>query len=237
VSAVGHRTTSLAGGIGRSLRNAIGDVAFGMEDGAVSTAGLVFGVAAATSDGRFVLLAGSAGALAGAVSMMVGTYFNAQSGRDRLRAMRSDAAASIAADPAHYRERAEGRLVGVGFTDTEAATFAQVLSRNQAAMLDWVAAFDLKLPRGDADPPFARALWMFVADLFAASTPVIPFALLPISTARIVSLAITALLLVCLGAARARVARRRFIAVSAQTLGMAGAAALAGVAVARIVMP
>jgi VIT1/CCC1 family predicted Fe2+/Mn2+ transporter len=151
--------------------------------------------------------------------------------------MRSDAAASIAADPAHYRERAEGRLVGVGFTDTEAATFAQVLSRNQAAMLDWVAAFDLKLPRGDADPPFARALWMFVADLFAASTPVIPFALLPISTARIVSLAITALLLVCLGAARARVARRRFIAVSAQTLGMAGAAALAGVAVARIVMP
>ena len=44
-----------------------------MEDGAVSVAGLVFGVAASTSDSRIVLLAGGSGAIAGAVSMMAGT--------------------------------------------------------------------------------------------------------------------------------------------------------------------
>jgi len=57
-----------------SLAAAIGDVAFGMEDGAVSIAGLVFGVAASTNDRSIVILAGAAGAVAGAVSMMAGTY-------------------------------------------------------------------------------------------------------------------------------------------------------------------
>jgi VIT1/CCC1 family predicted Fe2+/Mn2+ transporter len=40
------------------LKASIGDVAFGMEDGVVSIAGLVFGVAASTSDTHVVLLAG-----------------------------------------------------------------------------------------------------------------------------------------------------------------------------------
>ena len=44
-----------------SLNAAIGDVAFGMEDGAVSIAGLVFGVAASTNDRSIVLLVQEAG--------------------------------------------------------------------------------------------------------------------------------------------------------------------------------
>jgi len=56
-----------------SLLSSIGDIAFGMEDGAVSVAGLVFGVAASTNDAQIVQLAGAAGAIAGAVSMMAGT--------------------------------------------------------------------------------------------------------------------------------------------------------------------
>jgi len=43
---------------------------------------------------------------------------------------------------------------------------------------------------------------MFIADLFAAFVPVIPFALLAISDARLVSVLVTALLLVTLGIGR-----------------------------------
>ena len=66
-----------------SLVSSIGDVAFGMEDGAVSVAGLVFGVAASTNDSQIVVLAGATGAIAGAVSMMAGTYLDVHSERSR----------------------------------------------------------------------------------------------------------------------------------------------------------
>ncbi len=53
----------------------------------VSVAGLVFGVAASTSDSQIVLLAGATGAVAGAVSMMAGTYLDVHSERSRAAAL------------------------------------------------------------------------------------------------------------------------------------------------------
>ena len=49
----------LLGRFRASLAAFIGDVAFGMEDGAVSIAGLVLGVAASTQDSWIVALAGA----------------------------------------------------------------------------------------------------------------------------------------------------------------------------------
>ena len=51
--------------------------------------------------------------------------------------------------------------------------------------------------------PLVQSLWMFVSDLFAAAVPVIPFAFLALGPARTVSVVITGLLLVLLGAGRA----------------------------------
>src|SRR5665647_1477176 len=92
-----------------SLSAAIGDVAFGMEDGAVSIAGLVFGVAASTNDRSIVLLAGAAGAVAGAVSMMAGTYLDVQSERHRADALVEAARGRIALDPGATSEQVTRR--------------------------------------------------------------------------------------------------------------------------------
>src|SRR5450759_3560161 len=98
-----------------SLHAAIGDVAFGMEDGAVSIAGLVFGVAASTNDRSIVLLAGAAGAVAGAVSMMAGTYLDVESDSHRADALVEVARSRIADDPAAYSNRVTHRLLADGF--------------------------------------------------------------------------------------------------------------------------
>jgi predicted membrane protein (TIGR00267 family) len=76
---------------------------------------------------------------------------------------------------------------------------------------------------------------MFVADIFAAATPVLPFVFFPIATARMVSLSITALLLVLLGIGRGLIARRPVLQTAAETLGVATAAAVAGVLIGRLV--
>ncbi len=212
-----------------SLVNSIGDVTFGMEDGAVSVAGLVFGVAASTNDSQIVLLAGASGAIAGAVSMMAGTYLDVHSERSRAAGLVQQARTSIAADPAAARVRVARQLRAAGFTDTEAQGVTAAFERNPEALLDYVAAFELGVPRAAGASPWTHAAWMFVADLFAASIPVLPFALYPIETARLVSLVITGALMAALGIARGRIGHEPIWRTALQTMGIAGAAALAGV--------
>jgi VIT1/CCC1 family predicted Fe2+/Mn2+ transporter len=59
----------------------------GANDGIVSTAGLVIGVAAATTDRGAILTAGLAGLAAGAMSMAVGEYVSVSTQRDSERAL------------------------------------------------------------------------------------------------------------------------------------------------------
>ncbi|MGK2887833.1 MAG: VIT1/CCC1 transporter family protein [Rhodococcus sp. (in: high G+C Gram-positive bacteria)] len=59
----------------------------GANDGIVSTAGLVVGVAAATTDRGPVFAAGVAGLIAGAVSMALGEYVSVSSQRDAERSL------------------------------------------------------------------------------------------------------------------------------------------------------
>ena len=76
---------------------------------------------------------------------------------------------------------------------------------------------------------------MFISDLFAASVPVIPFAYLPLGTARIVSLIVTAILLLLLGVGRGIVGHRNVVLTALETLGIATAAAVAGFLIGKLV--
>jgi len=219
-----------------SLKASIGDVAFGMEDGAVSIAGLVFGVAASTNDTHVVLLAGATGAAAGAVSMMAGTYLDVTSIRDRNGALRADVRRRIVHDPGPLARRAGERLRRAGFTDDEALATAAALAAHPDALLDHVAAFELGATGTAEGSPWSHAAWMFVADLVAAATPVIPFALYEMDVARIASLLTTTILLVGLGVGRARIIHRPVLATTVQTLAIAAIAAAAGILIGRLVV-
>jgi VIT1/CCC1 family predicted Fe2+/Mn2+ transporter len=59
----------------------------GANDGIVSIAALVVGVAAATSDIRAILIAGVAGIVAGSISMAAGEYVSVSSQRDSEKAL------------------------------------------------------------------------------------------------------------------------------------------------------
>ena len=219
----------------RSLLDSIGDVAFGMEDGAVSIAGLVFGVAMSTDNASFVLLAGASGAVAGAVSMMAGTYLDVHSERSVANAQLDRLRARIEADPDGERRRVMEQLRQSGFTTDEAAVMDAAFARNPRALLDHIAAYEIGVPRTVGASPRAHATWMFLADLLAAGVPVLPFALFPIETARVVSLVITGMLMAVLGIARGLIGHEPVWKTTLQTMAIAGAAAIAGVAIGRIV--
>ncbi|MBP9852471.1 MAG: vacuolar iron transporter family protein [Patescibacteria group bacterium] len=68
------------------MLNKLRAAVLGANDGIVSTASLIFGVAGATNDSKVILIAGLAGLFAGAFSMGVGEYVSVSTQRDTERA-------------------------------------------------------------------------------------------------------------------------------------------------------
>jgi len=212
-----------------SLKASIGDVVFGMEDGTVSIFGLVFGVAISTDDPKTVLIAGASGAAAAAVSMMAGAYLDAESVRDARR-VRRDAPIDAAAEQADLKAVASALARG-GMAPADVRQVTDVLARAPRAVTDLPGEL---AEADDGAGPIAHASWMFVSDLFAGFTPVLPFALLPMHSARVVSLIVTSVLLVALGVGRGLVAKRSVARATLETFVVAAAAAAAGVAMGRL---
>jgi len=167
--------------------------------------------------------------------MMAGTYLDLQSERHRGDALVEVARGRIALDPDAYSDRVARRLLAAGFSDEEVALVARAFARNPEALLDHVVAFEIGVVRRPSGSLWNHALWMFVADLLAAGVPVVPFALFDIGTARIVSLVVTGALMAILGVARGMIGHVNVWWTAVQTMAIAGAAALAGVVIGRLV--
>lgn len=218
-----------------SFMNSAGSIVFGMEDGTVSIFGLVFGVAVAAPDSRAVLLAGSTGAISAAVSMMAGTFLDVETANDQAASRMAEERVRYAADPQKANQDIHRRLILAGLTDKEAATFTGIMGRHPDTRLTIAAAVGLGEGEATRQNPYVQSAWMFITDLFAAAVPVVPFALLGLTAARLVSLTMTSLLLVLLGIGRAEVGRRRILPTIAQTVGIATAAAVTGLAVGKLI--
>lgn len=101
----GHRTQRIGW-----LRAAV----LGANDGIVSTASLVVGVAAAQVTHGDLLTAGIAGLVAGAMSMAAGEYVSVSSQTDTEKADLARERLELAADPAHEHEELAGIYVRRG---------------------------------------------------------------------------------------------------------------------------
>jgi vacuolar iron transporter family protein len=139
----------------RSFQNSAGTIVFGMEDGTVSIFGLIFGVAATTSNPKTVLIAGASGAVAAAVSMMAGAYLDIETTRDKAKAARlsapsgTEAAASL-----------PPRLAKAGLSPQQADALTVAVKNNPAAVGGLLLALD-----GAADTPLnpvEQAMWMLL---------------------------------------------------------------------------
>ncbi|MCX6874709.1 MAG: VIT family protein [Verrucomicrobia bacterium] len=101
----------------------------GANDGIVSTASLIVGVAAADSGRSGVLVAGVAGLVAGAMSMAAGEYVSVSSQADTERADLEREREELATDPEHEHAELAAIYVGRGL---DAALAAQVASQLMA---------------------------------------------------------------------------------------------------------
>jgi VIT1/CCC1 family predicted Fe2+/Mn2+ transporter len=104
----------------------------GANDGIVSTASLVVGVAAAGAGSRSILVAGVAGLVAGAMSMAAGEYVSVSSQADTQDADLARERRELAADPEHEHEELAAIYVQRGLEPALAADVAAQLMKHDA---------------------------------------------------------------------------------------------------------
>ncbi len=122
-----HRETHLVRRIGW-LRAAV----LGANDGIISTASLVAGVAAASTGPSEVLVAGAAGLLAGAMSMAAGEYVSVSSQADTENADLARETAELAEQPAAELDELTQIYVGRGVAPELARQVAIQLTAKDA---------------------------------------------------------------------------------------------------------
>lgn len=148
----------------------------GANDGIVSTAGMVAGVAGATVDHRVLLLSGAASVVAGAISMAVGEYVSVSSQRDSQRAELEHERRQLAANPEYGLRQLTGLIQAQGIDATLARQAAEQLTDRDALTAHARLELDID-PRALANPWNAAFASMFA---FAAGG-IIPFAAIVLS--------------------------------------------------------
>ena len=174
----------------------------GANDGIVSTASLIVGVAAAEASRSNVLVAGIAGLVAGAMSMAAGEYVSVSSQADTENADLARERSELATDPAFELDELQEIYVGRGLERALARQVAEQLTAHDALAAH--ARDELGISAVHAARPVQAALASAGTFAIGAALPLIVAAVAP--TPRIIVLvASTSLLfLALLGAVAAR---------------------------------
>ncbi len=217
---IGKRHQS--GAAGNALRAGV----FGVNDGLVSNAALIYGVAGAAPDTAVIVLAGVAGLLAGAFSMAAGEYVSVRAQREMFEYQIGLERDELEQYP--DEEAAELALIyaAKGMDPAEARRLADTLMQDPERALDTLAREELGLDPAELASPWIAALSSFSAFTAGAALPLAPF-LLGAGRPLPASIALTALGLFAVGASMSLFTGRRALFSGLRMLAIGGAAGLA----------
>ena len=175
-----HRHRGVGGG--GNLRAAV----FGVNDGLISNASLIMGIAGATAEGQIIVLTGVAGLIAGAFSMAAGEYVSVRSQREMYEYQIGLEREELE----HYPEAEAEELALIyearGHAREEAASMARNLIADPGKALVTLAREELGLNPEELGSPWGAALFSFFSFAAGAAIPLAPF-LIAAGTAGLIS--------------------------------------------------
>ncbi len=168
ISQVGQRHRGVSGG---NLRATV----FGINDGLVSNAALVMGIAGAGSSPGTVLVTGVAGLLAGALSMAAGEYVSVRSQRDMYEYQIALEKEELEEYPEEEAEELALIYAARGMDIDKAREMTRSLVTRPEQALDVLAREELGLNPDDLGSPWGAAISSFLAFSVGAVLPLLPF--------------------------------------------------------------
>ncbi len=189
----------------------------GANDGIISVASLIIGVAAATPEAGPVLVAGVAALMAGAMSMAAGEYISVSSQADSEKADIAREQEALTATPADEEAELAALYRGRGLSEATAAAVARELTA-----LDPLAAHvrdELGLSEHLAAQPLEAALASGVTFSAAAAVPLVAAWLAPAGAIMVTVVAVSVLALAVLGALGAKAGAAPLVPATLRVVG------------------
>jgi vacuolar iron transporter family protein len=217
---VEHRHRGLGGG--GNLRAAV----FGINDGLVSNASLIFGVAGASADATVVLLTGVAGLTAGAFAMATGEFVSVRSQRELFEYQ-----IGLERDELKEYPDAEAQELALiykakGLSGGEAQRVAKKLVSDPEHALDTLAREELGLNPDELGSPWGAAVSSLLSFALGAAIPLLPFVFRAGAASLPIAAALTAVALFVVGATLSLFTGRGAIVSGLRMLLLGGVAAL-----------
>jgi VIT1/CCC1 family predicted Fe2+/Mn2+ transporter len=173
-----HWHEEIGDGVGNRL-NWLRAGVLGANDGIVSTAGIVMGVAGASADRTPVLVAGVAGLVAGALSMATGEYVSVSTQRDSERSMLVMEAEELAKMPETEQRELAKMYERKGLSRETAKKVAQELTDHDALAAH--ADIEFGIDPENLTNAWHAALASMVAFTLGALVPLLVITLTPLS--------------------------------------------------------
>jgi VIT1/CCC1 family predicted Fe2+/Mn2+ transporter len=149
----------------------------GANDGIVSTASIIVGVAGASASSNFILTAGLAGMVAGALSMGVGEYVSVSTQRDTEKAMIEKERLELINNPEYELEELAEIYVGKGLSPQTARAVAGELTAH--GVVDAHVEAELGLDPKNLTNPWHAAYASALAFFCGALIPIIMILISP----------------------------------------------------------
>ncbi len=159
-----------------ALLNWLRAAVLGANDGIVSVAGLVMGVAGATTDRNTIFVAGTAGLVAGALSMAAGEYVSVSTQRDTEQALLAKEARELEEEPEEELAELAGIYQSKGLSEQTARTVAQELTDHDALAAH--ADAELGIDPDALTSPWQAAAASMIAFILGAALPLLTITLL-----------------------------------------------------------
>ena len=180
--------------------SSIREVVFGVQDGVLTTAGVLCGLSGAVSQHRQVILAALASTAAGALSMGAGAYLGTRSEVEVLRAELDRTHRQTAGEPYALQESLLGELAKEGLTREASYRVVRLLSTAPRALAATAEQKIYGVVAAAMGSPVADGLTMGLAFLVGAVVPLLPYILIASGWAGLIAaVAATALVLFAVG--------------------------------------
>ena len=171
-----HEGEPHGAGVGQRL-NWLRAGVLGANDGIVSVASLVVGVAGATTDNAALLTAGVAGLVGGAISLALGEYVSVSSQRDSERALIAKEKEELRTMPREELAELTALYRNRGLTEETARRVAEELTAHDA--LSAHLEVELGIDQDDLVNPWHAALSSAIAFTLGALLPLLAILLPP----------------------------------------------------------
>jgi VIT1/CCC1 family predicted Fe2+/Mn2+ transporter len=221
-----------------ALLGDIREAIFGIQDGLVSTVGVVTAVAVASDERFLILVAGIVTALAGMFSMAAGEYLSSKSQREVFDAQIAGEREEVETRPGEAEAEVAYMFEEDGLPADEAAEIARVIARHPDVLLRTMVEKELALHVEEhAGSPMQGALVIGGAFGLGAAVPVVPYLFLSGTPAIWASLIATGVVLFAVGVVKSRFTQRGAVRSGLEILAIGAAAGIVGYVFGNVLPP